>query len=61
MNTKLLRQRAVESLAKEDESFQAALENEQGKIEREGGGAYYTKRDMHPKGEMKLWGFIKPI
>ena len=35
--------------------------DEQGKIEREGGGAYYTKRDMHPTGEMKVWGFLKPI
>lgn len=31
-----------------------------GKIVRDGQGSYYTKRSMHPTGEMKLWGFIKP-
>lgn len=34
--------------------------DEQGNVEREGGGAYYVKRSMHPTGEMKLWGFLKP-
>jgi hypothetical protein len=34
--------------------------DEQGNVEREGGGCYYTKRSHNPTGEMKLWGFLKP-
>lgn len=53
--------------AADEETFFACEGNttggldEQGNIEREGGGAYYTKRSMHPTGEMKLWGFLKPF
>lgn len=32
-----------------------------GKIEREGGGCYFTKRSRCPTGEMKIRGFIKPF
>lgn len=54
-------------VAADDEVFFACEGNttggldEQGRVEREGGGAYYTKRSMHPDGEMKLWGFLKPF
>lgn len=53
-------------VAADEETFFAIEGNttggldEQGNIEREGGGCYYTKRSMHPTGEMKLWGFLKP-
>jgi hypothetical protein len=54
------------AVAADEENFFACEGNttggldEQGNIEREGGGAYYTKRSMNPTGEMNLWGFLKP-
>lgn len=32
-----------------------------GKIERDGGGIYHTHRDLHPSGEMRLMGFLRPF
>ena len=36
-------------------------EDPNGKVVRDGGGVYFLERSMHPTGDMKLVGFLKPF